>query len=637
MHNTKFNNFQIISTIILLLITVSGCNNALEGTFHDNKVCGLNYKTDTLEGITDENGRFDYMEDEQIEFAVGGIVIGKALAKEIMTPVDLVKGAKNELNLTVTNICRFLLSIDGDNSFTNGIQISSSTREDLEDETLNFSLPKETFEKRIENLKPFEKFALLEEKKAQEHLRATLISLNNSGYSPVKCSFHGLHFCPYMNNQNADTQISMIQIHDRMEVIQNHTKWILTLGCSNGMENVGRFARDKGLKIAMTARLNKNNDLNEKEVHQLINEINSGYVDMAIVGNDVLHKGVLTLDKLLAYIDEIKTKTNNVIVGYSDKAEIFMNYPELVKKIDCILLNCQPYLEGIHISSAMYYLQSNYYQLKQEYYDGKPENQKKTIIISETGWPTSAITINNAIANAANANDYLKHFIQWAETENIHYFYYEAFDEKWRNTIDSQYSGNWGIWTSNGILKEGIANVFQQTSATEKRLINSTQSNTTTVIPKLSSRVNHAKIIIPNVQQKVSNTIIPEQKILLENPKTDFSTMNRDQKHITFTDVPPFGNRIKDLSGMVFNVNVAQYNVIVYCLINNRWEIMPAHSDVHIPIQEDGRWSCDITAQRPYDWLSNKIVAFLVPLEQTNLSIDTLFANKFLYVYWERK
>ena len=95
--------FPMMMVITFLII---GCNHDSssptinEGQFKDSLVKGLNYKTDTQSGITDNNGKFKYQAKEVITFSIGAIVLGQATGKSIITPLDLVDGATDVYNST---------------------------------------------------------------------------------------------------------------------------------------------------------------------------------------------------------------------------------------------------------------------------------------------------------------------------------------------------------------------------------------------------------------------------------------------------------------------------------------------------------------------------------------------------------
>jgi hypothetical protein len=81
---------------------------------------------------------------------VADIVLGHGIAKEIVTPVDLVdisvEGLNPEQNPTVTNICRFLMSLDVDGDPDNGIRISQEINEACRGRSIDFNQSVAAFE-----------------------------------------------------------------------------------------------------------------------------------------------------------------------------------------------------------------------------------------------------------------------------------------------------------------------------------------------------------------------------------------------------------------------------------------------------------------------------------------------------------
>jgi len=134
----------ILGAFALIFAGCGGGNNnkystASQGTFVDSPVEGLQYETPTQSGITGAQGTFQYLGGEIITFSVGDIVLGQAVAKATITPVDLVGGALNEQNPTVTNIARFLLSLDLDGNWDNGISISEEIRNECLGRVIDFN------------------------------------------------------------------------------------------------------------------------------------------------------------------------------------------------------------------------------------------------------------------------------------------------------------------------------------------------------------------------------------------------------------------------------------------------------------------------------------------------------------------
>ncbi len=81
-----------------------------------------------------------------VTFSVGDIVIGEARGADVVTPLDLVSGATDENDTQVTNIIRFLQSLDDDGDLANGITIAEGVHNSLTGQSLDFSLPIGNFE-----------------------------------------------------------------------------------------------------------------------------------------------------------------------------------------------------------------------------------------------------------------------------------------------------------------------------------------------------------------------------------------------------------------------------------------------------------------------------------------------------------
>jgi hypothetical protein len=98
------------------------------GQFVDSPVQGLFFEAGTESGVTNTQGSFRYAMGTDIEFSIGDIVLGSASAARCMTPLDLVPGASGEGDPTVTNIARFLQTLDSDSNPNNGIMITEAVR-----------------------------------------------------------------------------------------------------------------------------------------------------------------------------------------------------------------------------------------------------------------------------------------------------------------------------------------------------------------------------------------------------------------------------------------------------------------------------------------------------------------------------
>ncbi|MDQ8035968.1 MAG: esterase-like activity of phytase family protein, partial [Pedobacter sp.] len=121
--------------------------NASTGVFLDSAVSGISYKGSQNSGVTGSNGEYNYSPGETITFSVGGVVLGSAkgtgklLLKDLDNGLD---GSGQPSNVSV-NRAIFLQTLDEDGDASNGIQISSGTRDKLKSAVVGFSQDSASF------------------------------------------------------------------------------------------------------------------------------------------------------------------------------------------------------------------------------------------------------------------------------------------------------------------------------------------------------------------------------------------------------------------------------------------------------------------------------------------------------------
>jgi|GEM_PF-6623463 hypothetical protein len=107
-----------------------------KATLLDGIVKGAKYICEDLEGVTDKDGVFEYIEGKSVKFYAGNIFLGEAkpvLASEdlgiktqkVVTPLELTN-SKSVDNEDVIKLVQFLIAIDSDGDISNGIDIDES-------------------------------------------------------------------------------------------------------------------------------------------------------------------------------------------------------------------------------------------------------------------------------------------------------------------------------------------------------------------------------------------------------------------------------------------------------------------------------------------------------------------------------
>jgi GPH family glycoside/pentoside/hexuronide:cation symporter len=257
---------------------------------------------------------------------------------------------------------------------------------------------------------------------------------------------HGICFSPYMEGQNIGDRLSEEQIQRRMAIVSPYTQWVRSFSCTDGNEFIPKAARDKGLKTMVGAWIDQDRENNDKEIAALISLAKTGYVDIAVVGNEVLLRNELSEQELQAYIRQVKAALPNTPVAYVDAYYQFREHPGLVEVCDVVLVNCYPFWEGCRIDQASGYL-------KQMYDATKEIANGKKVIIAETGWPDQGSNNGAAQPSEENAMRYFINVQNLVRQEKIDTFYFSSFDESWKVRHEGDVGQAWGLWNKNERLK----------------------------------------------------------------------------------------------------------------------------------------------------------------------------------------
>lgn len=117
------------------------------GRFVDGPVEGLEWETPSGAGITDAAGTFFYRPGERIDFWIGDVWLGQAMAAPLLTPLDLVPGGADLDHPVAVNLARFLQTLDADGFPENGIRISPPVHAAAEALNIDFSSAVDMFDR----------------------------------------------------------------------------------------------------------------------------------------------------------------------------------------------------------------------------------------------------------------------------------------------------------------------------------------------------------------------------------------------------------------------------------------------------------------------------------------------------------
>jgi exo-beta-1,3-glucanase (GH17 family) len=187
---------------------------------------------------------------------------------------------------------------------------------------------------------------------------------------------------------------------------------------------------------------------NDREMAALIRSANEhpDVVKRVIVGNEVLLRGDLDVDELIAYIRQVKAAVKQP-VSYADVWSEYMKNPQLIKEVDFITIHILPYWEDepISVSNAPAHVERIYKQVQQEALKIAGD---KPILIGESGWPSGGKQRGFSVPSVVNEARFIRDFIQIATQNNFDYNIVEAFNQPWKAAFEGVIGAKWGLYDS---------------------------------------------------------------------------------------------------------------------------------------------------------------------------------------------
>jgi len=166
---------------------------AATGYLIDAPVSGATYRTPSGSGTTGAGGEFRYLPGETVEFSVGPVRLGRAVAGHYVTPLDLIADSSGHTDARVIAMASFLQSADRDGNPGNGIQLVPALADrlcaELKVAALDFSTLADpaAFDTALKNAASAERLSYVAPARAGPNLTASLTALMEpvSAYAPA--------------------------------------------------------------------------------------------------------------------------------------------------------------------------------------------------------------------------------------------------------------------------------------------------------------------------------------------------------------------------------------------------------------------------------------------------------------------
>ncbi|WP_142847783.1 exo-beta-1,3-glucanase [Telmatospirillum sp. J64-1] len=252
-----------------------------------------------------------------------------------------------------------------------------------------------------------------------------------------------MSFAPFRKGQSPLEMIypSPEQVEEDLLALKGQAEGVRVYTSQEGMEVLPDLARKHGFDLTFSAWLGVTPEVNEAEVTALIEAANAhpDVIKRVIVGNEVLLRGDLTPEELIAFIRRVKAEVQQP-VSYADVWAFFLKYPEVAEEVDFLTIHILPYWEDepVSVRDAERHLIEIYDKMALSFPD-------KPLMIGESGWPTMGRDRGPAQPGVANAAHYVRSLAKVAEERGIQYNVVEAFDQYWKSKLEGTVGGAWGV------------------------------------------------------------------------------------------------------------------------------------------------------------------------------------------------
>ena len=279
---------------------------------------------------------------------------------------------------------------------------------------------------------------------------------------------HGFGLNPYRDGDGPGSYIEPNQVQEMLETIAPYTQWIRSYSSTHGLEEMATEANDLGLKVAMGV-WGRHEESREEEISNMVAKAQTGCVDIVVVGNEELYayqeggSDAIDPNTLKRILEDVHSRLDanglsNIPVTIAEpwytlfkrNPDNSFKYQEVLDEVDVFMVNIYPFHRGIDIDDAVADLDAIYWEVIADANEAEPN---KSVIISETGWPSEGETKIAAKPSPMNAARYFYDVQCWAARNDVNVFYFSAYDEKWKAQDAPEYEAHWGVWEPDGTIK----------------------------------------------------------------------------------------------------------------------------------------------------------------------------------------
>jgi exo-beta-1,3-glucanase (GH17 family)/glycosyltransferase involved in cell wall biosynthesis len=223
-----------------------------------------------------------------------------------------------------------------------------------------------------------------------------------------------------------------------LDILARYSERIRTYASAES-ELIQQIAGEHGIKVTAGAWIDQRLDNNLRELDALVAAAaRSPNIDAAVVGNESLLRGDVTVQQLSRYLDAAR-KRLKIPVSTAEPWHLWIKYPQLARHVDYITVHLLPYWEGVPRRGAIKSVLLRYKEIRKAF-------PHKHVVVGEVGWPSNGDRFRFAVPSLSGQASFIRSWLRIAERDNIDYFLMEAFDQPWKETSEGRVGAYWGVF-----------------------------------------------------------------------------------------------------------------------------------------------------------------------------------------------
>lgn len=285
------------------------------------------------------------------------------------------------------------------------------------------------------------------------------------------------------------------EVKEDLLLLQNHWKYLRLYDCDEHADTVLKVVTTEKLdfKIMLGAfieaemnnfgcpwgggvyekeQLGTNHKKNEEKIQRLIDWANKfpEIIFLLSVGNEACVDWTdhyVPVSRVVEFTKQVKKFAKQPVTFCENYVPWLNKLKPLAQVVDFISIHTYPVWEYKHIHEAIEYTRDNY-EMVAGLYPGKP------VVITEAGWATNSNGrgIHPDRVNEENQKVYYDDLMNWAEKNKVLVFFFEAFNESWKGSVDpDEPEKHWGLFCVDRTPKMAAKNLRSLTGIEKNNAI----------------------------------------------------------------------------------------------------------------------------------------------------------------------